>query len=56
MAVIALSPLKGLKRGAKRCRRKCPKGARAVCKGGFRKGGKGRRKRVCRKWVCRRRK
>lgn len=33
------------------CKRKCPKGSRAVCKGGYRKV-KG--KRVCRKFVCRR--
>lgn len=39
-----------------KCTLKCPKGSSPICKGGFRSAGKGRSGKVCRKWVCRRRK
>ncbi len=39
-----------------KCTLKCPKGSSPICKGGFRSAGKGRGGKVCRKWVCRRRK
>lgn len=53
------SPIKGKKGGRKggkkvKCKTKCPKGTRKVCTGGWRKGGKGSKKRVCKKYTCRR--
>lgn len=43
------------KRGLKRvCKLKCKEGSSPFCKGGFRKAGKGHgATKVCRKWVCR---
>lgn len=38
------------------CKTKCPKGSRRVCVGGYRAAKKGSSKRVCKKFVCKRRK